>query len=212
MGIDYHINHMTFKAHGCCGHTFPSIDGVLHLVEQHKLQPQDIKKITLATYKAGLDIIDNAAVDQNDDHFYNNLFVGPKGLSAYDEYKFQIKAAGNVYLKGGQPSAGDTDAVVAKEFNPNIKLTNQDGQWWLEMKVDPAWMTAPKRPACATIWASCSWKRALSTECVTPSLSRYWLSSSDFSIETVPTSTGWPISLFSRISLAMAWNLSVVFL
>ncbi len=29
-----------------------------------------------------LDIIDNAAVDQNDDHFYNNLFVGPKGLSA----------------------------------------------------------------------------------------------------------------------------------
>jgi len=60
LGTDYHINHMTFKAHGCCGHTFPSIDGVLHLVMQHKLQPKDIKKITLATYKAGLDIIDNA--------------------------------------------------------------------------------------------------------------------------------------------------------
>jgi 2-methylcitrate dehydratase PrpD len=60
LGTDYHINHMTFKAHGCCGHTFPSIDGVLTLVAQHKLKPQDIKKITLATYKAGLDIIDNA--------------------------------------------------------------------------------------------------------------------------------------------------------
>jgi 2-methylcitrate dehydratase PrpD len=60
LGTDYHINHMTFKAHGCCGHTFPSIDGVLHLMQQHKLQPKDIKKITLATYKAGLDIIDNA--------------------------------------------------------------------------------------------------------------------------------------------------------
>ena len=60
LGTDYHINHMTFKAHGCCGHTFPSIDGVLHLVMQHQLKPQDIKKITLATYKAGLDIIDNA--------------------------------------------------------------------------------------------------------------------------------------------------------
>jgi 2-methylcitrate dehydratase PrpD len=60
LGSDYHINHMTFKAHGCCGHTFPSIDGVLHLVMQHQLKPQDIKKITLATYKAGLDIIDNA--------------------------------------------------------------------------------------------------------------------------------------------------------
>jgi 2-methylcitrate dehydratase PrpD len=60
LGVDYHINHMTFKAHGCCGHTFPSIDGVLHLMQQHKLLPHDIKKITLATYKAGLDIIDNA--------------------------------------------------------------------------------------------------------------------------------------------------------
>ncbi len=60
LGTDYHINHMTFKAHGCCGHNFPSIDGVLHLVQQHKLLPHDIQKITLATYQAGLDIIDNA--------------------------------------------------------------------------------------------------------------------------------------------------------
>ena len=60
LGVDYHINHITFKAHGCCGHTFPSIDGVLHLVQQHQLHPQDIQKISLATYQAGLDIIDNA--------------------------------------------------------------------------------------------------------------------------------------------------------
>ena len=60
LGTDYHINHMTLKAHGCCGHNFPSIDGVLHLVQQHKLLPHDIRKITLATYQAGLDIIDNA--------------------------------------------------------------------------------------------------------------------------------------------------------
>ena len=93
-----------------------------------------------------LDIIANATPNQNDDHFYNNLFVGPKGLSAYDEFKLKIKAVGNVYLKGARPSAGDTDAVVAKEFNPDIKLTNQDGQWWLEMKVDPTWMAEPKRP------------------------------------------------------------------
>ncbi len=60
LGVDYHIQHMTFKAHGCCGHTFPSIDGVLHLVDTHTLKAEDIQKITLATYKAGLDIIDNA--------------------------------------------------------------------------------------------------------------------------------------------------------
>jgi len=75
-----------------------------------------------------------------------------------------------------------------------------------------AMVTAPRRPACATICASCSWKRALSTLCFTPSLCRNSESISDFSIETVPTRTGWPVSYFSRIALAIAWNLSVVFL
>ena len=60
LGEDYHIIHMTFKNHGCCGHTFPSIDGALVLKERHGIRYQDIKKIRLATYKAGLDIIDNA--------------------------------------------------------------------------------------------------------------------------------------------------------
>jgi len=60
LGKDYHINHVTFKNHGCCGHTFPSIDGVLHLQSEHKFTHKDIKHVKLATYKAGLDIIDNA--------------------------------------------------------------------------------------------------------------------------------------------------------
>lgn len=108
----------------------------------------DIAHRTTPFFKPhSIDIIDNATPDQNDDNFYNNLFVGPKGLSAYEEFKLRIKAAGNVYLKGAQPSTSDTDAVVAKAFDPEIKLTKEDGQWWLEMKVDPAWMTEPKRPA-----------------------------------------------------------------
>ncbi|MGQ0525577.1 MAG: MmgE/PrpD family protein [Betaproteobacteria bacterium] len=60
LGSDYHIVHMTFKNHGCCGHTFPSIDGALVLKERHRLDHRAIRKIRLATYKAGLDIIDNA--------------------------------------------------------------------------------------------------------------------------------------------------------
>ena len=59
LGTDYHIVHVTFKNHGCCGHTFPSIDGVLHLKHAHHLTHKDIKKIRLATYKTGLDIINN---------------------------------------------------------------------------------------------------------------------------------------------------------
>jgi 2-methylcitrate dehydratase PrpD len=60
LGKAYHIVHVTFKNHGCCGHTFPAIDAVLELKAKHHLSHKDIKRIRLASYKAGLDIIDNA--------------------------------------------------------------------------------------------------------------------------------------------------------
>ena len=59
LGEEYHIVHVTFKNHGCCGHAFPSIDGVLHLQREHRFTHRDVKRIKLATYRAGLDIIDN---------------------------------------------------------------------------------------------------------------------------------------------------------
>jgi 2-methylcitrate dehydratase PrpD len=59
LGADYHIVHVTFKNHGCCGHAFAAIDGVLHLQREHGFTHRDVKRIKLATYKAGLDIIDN---------------------------------------------------------------------------------------------------------------------------------------------------------
>ena len=59
LGTDYHINHVTFKNHGCCGHTFPAIDAVLAIKQQYGITHKDVKRIRLASYKAGLDIIDN---------------------------------------------------------------------------------------------------------------------------------------------------------
>ena len=60
LGTDYHIVQVTFKNHGCCGHNFPSIDAVLLLKREHNFTHRDVRKIRIATYKAGLDIIDNA--------------------------------------------------------------------------------------------------------------------------------------------------------
>ncbi|HEV7819912.1 MAG TPA: MmgE/PrpD family protein [Burkholderiales bacterium] len=60
LGVDYHITRVTFKNHGCCGHTFAPIDGVLHLQKTHGFTFRDVKRIKIATYKAGTDITDNA--------------------------------------------------------------------------------------------------------------------------------------------------------
>jgi 2-methylcitrate dehydratase PrpD len=59
LGADYHITRITFKNHGCCGHTFPSIDAVLHLQRQHGIAHRDIRRIRIETYQGGLDVVNN---------------------------------------------------------------------------------------------------------------------------------------------------------
>jgi len=59
LGKDYHVTRVTFKNHGCCGHTFAALDAVLELRNRHQLAPKDIARVRIATYQGGLDIIDN---------------------------------------------------------------------------------------------------------------------------------------------------------
>jgi hypothetical protein len=62
-----------------------------------------------------------------------------------------------------------------------------------------ATVTAPSLPACATISASFSWCLALRTLCLMPRLVSIRESSSDFSMDTVPTRTGCPFLWHSSI-------------
>jgi 2-methylcitrate dehydratase PrpD len=61
LGADYHITRVTFKNHGCCGHSFSGLDAVLELKSRHGFSHRDVRKVRIATYKAGLDVIDNPA-------------------------------------------------------------------------------------------------------------------------------------------------------
>lgn len=56
LGSRYNITAMTFKNHGCCGHSFAPIDAALVLQREHRFTPDDIEKITVSTYKASVDI------------------------------------------------------------------------------------------------------------------------------------------------------------
>ena len=69
-------------------------------------------------------------------------------------------------------------------------------------------VTAPNRPACATISASRSWYFAFRTTCLMPARFSRVERCSDFSIEMVPTSTGRPEAFSSLISVSTASNFS----
>jgi len=56
LGKDFHITRMTFKNHGCCGHTFAAIDGALVLKEKMHFSPAQVEKVEVGTYKAALDV------------------------------------------------------------------------------------------------------------------------------------------------------------
>ena len=59
LGETYNITQMTFKNHVCCGHTFAAIDGAIALREDHKLSPEDIESVDVATYQTALNVAGN---------------------------------------------------------------------------------------------------------------------------------------------------------
>ena len=52
LGSSWNIEQMTFKNHGCCGHNFPAIDAVSHLLDQHPIDPREIARIRVGGYRA----------------------------------------------------------------------------------------------------------------------------------------------------------------
>lgn len=86
----------------------------------------------------------------DDERFFNNIFIGHGGLSVYSEKDENLRAVGNVYLAGAQPSSQDLEAMVAAEFNPKIKLEERPDGLWLEIPLDPVFESRRKRGVVTT--------------------------------------------------------------
>jgi 2-methylcitrate dehydratase PrpD len=56
LGREFHITRMTFKNHACCGHTFAAIDGALELKKRMNVRAEDIDRIHVGTYRAGVEV------------------------------------------------------------------------------------------------------------------------------------------------------------
>jgi alpha-N-arabinofuranosidase len=85
-----------------------------------------------------------------DDRYYNNVFVERMDLGKYDTAKFPVWMDGNVFLKGAKPSKHEAAPLVKPDFDPALKLVEKADGCYLEMKLDPAWITAPARQPVTT--------------------------------------------------------------
>ncbi len=85
----------------------------------------------------------------DDERFYNNLFVGPAGLTAYDNWGTQLQAVGNVYLSGAKPSQFDRAPTTDASLKAQLKLVEFDGGVTLQIALSPAW-AQQQRPLVTT--------------------------------------------------------------
>lgn len=60
LGQDFHITHITFKNHACCGHTFAPIDGALALQAQLGVAASELQRVRIATYAPALEVAGDA--------------------------------------------------------------------------------------------------------------------------------------------------------
>jgi 2-methylcitrate dehydratase PrpD len=56
LGRDFHITHITFKNHACCGHTFAAIDGALEAQRRLNVAAGNIARLRIETYRTALDV------------------------------------------------------------------------------------------------------------------------------------------------------------
>ena len=89
-----------------------------------------------------------AKIPDGDDRMYNNLFVNTN-MAVYDIHK-PMWMIGNVYVGKSTASKLDEKVIVNIVFNPDIKVTQADDGWYLEMTVDGSWNNTVSRPIVTT--------------------------------------------------------------
>ncbi|HEY5511795.1 MAG TPA: right-handed parallel beta-helix repeat-containing protein [Prolixibacteraceae bacterium] len=83
--------------------------------------------------------------EKGDVRFYNNLLTGPANLGVLDNATLPVWLEGNVYLKGAKPSKNDRLPLVLPDYDPQIKLLEREDGWYLEIKMDKAWLQQNRR-------------------------------------------------------------------
>jgi alpha-N-arabinofuranosidase len=70
-----------------------------------------------------------------DDRFYNNIFV-TGGLDVYDKAALPMYVEGNIYYRGARPFAMEKNRIVKPDFDPQIKVVEEDDSAFLNITLD----------------------------------------------------------------------------
>ena len=89
------------------------------------------------------EVVGLAPNPSGDERYYNNIFING-GLAGYDRAKLPVFMDGNVSLNGAKPSKHETGSLAQPQFDPGIKLLEEDDGIYLHIELKKAW--AKERP------------------------------------------------------------------
>ena len=78
-------------------------------------------------------------IQGGDDRFYNNLFIGPSGLAAYNTAARPVFAEGNVYLDGATPHVNEASDVAKAQSDPDIQVVQEGRSVVLHITLGRSW-------------------------------------------------------------------------
>jgi hypothetical protein len=77
-------------------------------------------------------------INGGDNRFHNNIFVGGQGTQIYDDAKLPMQVDGNVYLNGASAYQGETNCVYLPQFDPSIRLVEEQEHVHLHLTLPQA--------------------------------------------------------------------------
>lgn len=136
-GLDewFVIGRMTIKNHGCCGHLFPALDGLLALRAAHPFQPEDVARIHIAGYRATVEICDRPEARTEQDARFSAQYcvaallrLGAVRLEAFSPERLRDPALRALMPKVTLGLAPDLADAYPRRRAARLRLELRDGR------------------------------------------------------------------------------------
>lgn len=150
LGQDFNIEKITFKNHGCCGHTFAAIDAALIVKAEHKISIEDIIKVEVGTYAPALAITDKLSPTTVYEAKFSlqytlahALLYGAVRLDAFTPERLADERIHELASKVVLNIDPEIDQQFPHKRAARVTLTMKDGQQYTQFqphrKGDPEW-------------------------------------------------------------------------
>ena len=140
LGKPFEITKTSIKSHACCRYKQGSIDGILNVMRENNLKPEEVKQVTLGILKSGFPIVaEPAELKYNPKTLVDAQFSMPFGAvvamiygrASLSEYTLQNIESAKVKEMMRRVSCvenAELEKVFPKQWPASVELVTEDGR------------------------------------------------------------------------------------